>query len=100
MVAAALTPTVVQKHYIWSTNSTGTPIKLLKYYVKVTKVTIADWIVADTYTPGTLLAVDGCTIDSGGDGVQEAPTYTATGTKINLPTATVGTTYLEVLVQP
>lgn len=100
MTAAALTPTSVQKHFIWSTNSTGTPIKLLKYFVVVTKVTQNDWVVAATYTPGTFLAVDGMTIDSSGDGAQEAPTYTATGTKIVLASATVGTTYLEVLVTP
>ena len=99
-MASALTPTLVQKHYIWSTNSYGTPIRLLKYFVKVTKAAQSDWIVAATYTPGTLLAVDGMTIDSSGDGVQEAPTYTASGTTINLGTATTGTTYLEVLVVP
>ena len=100
MTAAALTPTAVQKHYVWSTNSYGTPIQLLKYFVKVTKVTQNDWVVAATYTPGTILAIDGMTIDSSGDGAQEAPTYTASGTKLLLASSTVGTTYLEVLVLP
>ena len=97
MAAAALTPTVVMKQYRWGTNSTGTPIRLVDYFVKVTKATQNDWIVVDTYTPGTLLMVDGFTIDT--DGVQEAPTYTASGTKIILPSATTGTTYLTVTCQ-
>jgi len=97
MAAAALTPTVVQKTILPATNSTGTPIRLVKYFVKVTKVTQNDWIVVDTYTPGTLIMVDGFTIDT--DGVQEAPTYTASGTKIILASATTGTTYLEVTCQ-
>lgn len=100
MTAAALTPTAVQKHFVWSTNSTGTPIQILKYFVKVTKVTRDDWVVAATYCPGTLLSTSGMTIDSSGDGVQEGPTYTASGTKIVLASATVGTTYLIVTVTP
>ena len=99
MSAAALTPTLVEKRYVQTINSYGTPIRLVEYIVKVTKVTQNDWIVAATYTPGTLLIVDGMTIDSSGDGAQEAPTYTATGTKIVLASATVGTTYLTVLCQ-
>ena len=100
MAAAALTPTVVQKTYIPSTAVTGTPIRLVEYLVKVTKVTQSDWIVSDTYCPGgQVIAVDGNTFDSSTDGVHEGPTYTHSGTKIVLPSATVGTTYLRVLVQ-
>ena len=98
MTAAELTPTLVEKQFIHCTNSYGTPIKLLRYIVKVTKVTQNDWIVAGTYCPGTFLMVDGFSIDT--NGVQEAPTYTATGTKIVLASAGVGTTILEVLVTP
>lgn len=98
MTAAELTPTSVQKEFIHCTSSYGTPIKLLKYTVKVTKAAQNDWIVADTYTPGTFLMVDGFSIDT--NGVQEAPTYTASGTKIVLGSAGTGTTILEVLVTP
>ena len=100
MSAAALTPTLVETRYVQTINSYGTPIRLIEYIIKVTKVTQNDWIVAATYTPGTLLMADGMTIDSSGDGVQEAPTYTATGTKIVLQSSTTGTTYLTVLCQP
>ena len=99
MAAAALTPTVVQKTYRHSTGVTGTPVRLVEYFVKATKATQNDWIVKDTYTPGTILMVDGMTIDGSGDGAQEAPTYTASGTKIVLASATVGTTYLNVVCQ-
>lgn len=99
MAAAALTPTVVQKTYIPATGLTGTPIRLVEYTVKVTKVTQADWIVAATYCPGTYLGAHGFTIDGSGDGAAETVTYTATGTKINLGSANVGTAYLKVLCQ-
>lgn len=97
-MSAALVPTIVEKQYIHCTNSYGTPMKLLKYTVKVTKAAQYDWVVAATYTPGTILMFDGFSIDT--NGVQEAPTYTAVGTTINLTSAGTGTTILEVLVQP
>jgi hypothetical protein len=97
MVAAALTPTSVTKTALFGTDSYETPVRMIRYIAKITKVTLADWVVAGTYFPGTIIYVDGNTFDSGGDGVQEAPTYTASGDKIILGTATVGTTYLEVV---
>jgi len=99
MTAAALTPTVVQKTYLPSTGVTGTPIRLVEYIVKVTKATQNDWIVTDTYCPGgQVIMADGMTLDSSTDGAPEAPTYTHSGTKLVLASATVGTTYLKVLV--
>ena len=82
MAAAAITPTVVQKNYRSYTGITGTPVRLVEYHVVLTKATQNDWIVSDTYTPGTVVEVDGFTKDSSSDGVQEAPTYTESGTKI------------------
>lgn len=100
MAAAALVPTVVQKTYVPSTGITGTPMRLVKYTFKVTKVTDADWIVTATYfKSGTPIYWNACTIDSSSDGVQEGTvglTYTNTGTKLTLSGGTVGTTYGEI----
>ena len=49
MVAAAITPTIVQKIYVPSTGLTGTPMRLVKYIFKFTKVTQSDWIVTATH---------------------------------------------------
>ena len=99
MVAAAITPTIVQKTYKPSTGSVGTPVRTVEYLIKLTKVTQADWIVAATYIDGTIIGFDAVTVDGSGDIVQEVMTYTATGTKLHLPSATVGTTYMRVLAQ-
>lgn len=100
MTAAAKTPSVVQKQTIVSTAKTGTPIKLTKYFFKVTKVTDGDWIVTATYfESGTPLLYNAVTIDSSSDGVQEGTaglTYTNTGTKLTLSGGTTGTTYGEI----
>ncbi len=99
MAAAAITPTLVQKTYKPAIGSFGTSIKVVEYLIKLTKVTQADWVVAATYITGTIIGFDATTIDSSGNGVQEIMTYTATGTKLNLPSATVGTTYIRVISQ-
>ena len=99
MTAAVMTPTSVQKTYLPATAVTGTPIRLVRYFVVVTTVTTADWIVAATYCPGTYLGGSGYTIDSSGDGVAQAITYVAIGTKIVMTCAAVGTVYLEILCQ-
>lgn len=100
MAAAAITPTVVQKTYIPATGLTGTPIRLVEYFVKLTKVTQNDWLVGATYCSGTFLGVmEGYTIDSSGNGVPETTTYTASGTLVTMTSATVGTTYLRLLYQ-
>ena len=100
MAAAAITPTIVQKTYIPSTGMTGTPMRLVKYTFKFTKVTDADWIVTATYfQTGTPIFWNACTIDSSTDGVQEGTvgmTYTNTGTKLTFSGGTTGTTYGEI----
>ena len=100
MAAAAITPSVVQKTYIHSTSMTGTPMRVVKYTFKGTKVTDADWIVTATYfQSGTPIYWNACTIDSSSDGVQEGTvgmTYTNTGTKLTLSGGTTGTTYGEI----
>ena len=98
MAAAALTPTVVQKTYVPSIGMTGTPMRLVKYTFKVTKITAADWVVtADHFQAGTPIMFRGNTIDSSNDGAAEdVMTYTSTGTKLTLVDAVVGTTYGEV----
>ena len=100
MAADAIVPTVVQKTYVPSTGKTGTPMRLVKYTFKVTKVTDADWIVTATYfQSGTPIFWNACTIDSSSNGVQEGTvglTYTSSGTKLTLSGGTVGTTYGEI----
>ena len=103
MAAAAIVPTVVQKTYIPSIGKTGTPMRLVKYTFKVTKVTDADWIVTATYfQSGTPILYNAVTIDSSSDGVQEGTvglTYTNTGTKLTLSGGTTGTTYGEIVYE-
>lgn len=101
MAAAALTPTVVQKTYVPSIGKTGTPLRLVKYFFKVTKATDADWIVTAThFQAGTPVLYNAITIDSSSDGVQEGTvglTYTSSGTQLTLSGGTTGTTYGEVV---
>ena len=100
MVMASITPSVVQKTYIPSIGSTGTPMKLVKYTFQVAKLTDGDWIVtADNFQSGTPLFWNACTIDSSSDGVQEGTVgmaYTSSGTLLTLSGGTVGTTSGEV----
>jgi len=100
MSAAAITPTIVQKTYVPSTGMTGTPMRLVKYTFKFTKVTASDWLVTATYfQSGTPLYWKACTVDSSSDGVVEETTgitYTNTGTKLTFTSATVGTTTGEI----
>lgn len=103
MSAAAITPTVVQKIYLPSTGSTGTPMRLVKYIFKFTKVTDADWIVTATYfQSGTPIFWNACTIDSSSNGVQEGTvglTYTHSGTLLTFSGGTAGTTYGEIVYE-
>jgi hypothetical protein len=99
MAAAAITPTLVQKTYKPAIGSTGTAIRIVEYLVKLTKVTQADWFVAETHCPGTYLGATGYTIDASGDGAVDTVTYTASGTKVLLGSANVGTAYIKVLCQ-
>ena len=100
MSADAIAPTIVQKTYIPSTGMTGTPMRLVKYTFKFTKVTDGDWIVTATYfQAGTPLFWNACTIDSSSNGVQEGTvgmTYTHSGTLLTFSGGTVGTTTGEI----
>jgi len=100
MAAAAIVPSVVQKTYIPSIGKTGTPMKLVRYTFKVTKVTDADWVVAGTYfQAGSPILYNAVTVDSSGDAVQEGTvgmTFTLSGTLLTLSGGTTGTTYGEV----
>jgi len=103
MTAAAIVPTVVQKTYIPSIGKTGTPMRLVKYTFKVTKVTDADWIVAGTYfQAGSPILYNAVTVDSSGDCVQEGTvglTFTLSGTLLTLSGGTTGTTYGEIVYE-
>ena len=99
MVAAEITPSIVQKTYKPSTGMTGTPMRLVKYTFKFTKATQADWMITTVFQTGTPLYWNACVIDSSSDGVQEVTggiTYTNTGTKLTFASATVGTVTGEI----
>ncbi len=100
MVAAEMTPTIVQKEYVPSTGMTGTPMRLVKYIFKFTKVTDSDWIVtADYFQSGTPLYWNACVIDSSSNGVVEETdgiSYTSSGTKLAFENSTVGTVTGEI----
>ena len=104
MVAAEKTPSVVQKTYVPSIGSTGTPMKLVKYTFQVTKATDGDWIdTTDSFQSGTPMFWNACTVDSSSGMVQEGTVgmiYTNSGatatTYLTLSGGTVGTTYGEV----
>jgi hypothetical protein len=99
MVAAEITPTIVQKEYVPCIGKTGTPMRIVKYFFKLTKATQADWILTTTMQTGTPIYWNACVIDSSSDGVSEVTggiTYTSTGTKLTFAGATVGTTTGEV----
>jgi len=104
MTAAELTPTIVQKFYVPSTNVYGTTgFRLVKYFVKVTKAAQSDWIVPATYligsTAGNIVDQTGYTVDGSSNAIVETLTYATTGDKLVLGGSTTGTTYLEVTVK-
>jgi hypothetical protein len=98
----ALTPSVIQK----STDEvqdavTGTPVRTESFSIKVTKAAQNDTIVTTThlgssYTTDKIIALDGITIPTGGDSVQEAPTVDDSADSIVLASATAGTTWIHV----
>ena len=94
MVAAEITPSIVQKTYVPSTGMTGTPMRLVKYTFQFTKATQNDWIVTEDYMQsGTPIYWNACIIDSSSNGIQEVTdgiTYTSSGTLLTFASATVG----------
>jgi hypothetical protein len=99
MGAAAITPSVVQKTYVHSTGKTGSPVRLVEYFIKGTKSTQSDWVVQSTYAAGTYLGAWGFTLDGSGDGAAETVTFTNSNKRIVCGSSNVGTVYLKVLVQ-
>ena len=99
MTAAAITPSVVQKTYIHSTSMTGTPQRVVEYYLEATKATQSDWILLETAigdTTKTLVGATGIVIDSSSDMAQETLTYDDSEDKLVLGAATVGTVKVTV----
>jgi len=97
MAAAEITPTFVQKKEVVYDVATGTPVPVVEYLIYGTKATQNDWILHDTYTPGTFMYAYGGTIDSSSDGAAETVTYDDSEDKIVLAGATTGTFYLKVV---
>jgi len=99
MTAAAITPSVVQKTYIPSTSKTGTPIRLVKYYLKTTKAAQNDWILLETAigkTVNSIVNVSGIVIDGSSDLTQETFTYDDSEDKLVLTAAGTGTSHVFV----
>lgn len=98
---AELTPSVIQK----TTDEvldvvSGTGVQTETYLFKVTKAAQNDTIVVtdhlgSNYTTDKIIAVDGITIPTGGDSVQEAPTIDDSDDEIVLPSATTGTSWIK-----
>lgn len=94
MTAAALTPSIVQKTYIPSSQVTGTPKRVIEYYLEATKATQNDWILLETAigdTTKTMIGANGIVIDSSSDMAAETLTYDDSEDKLVLAGSTVGT---------
>jgi len=97
MTAAGITPSVVQKISIPSTKVTGTPIRLVQYYIKLTKVTQNDWVLVETAvgtTGNSIVGAVGLIIDSSSNMAQETLAYTDSTDRLVMSAATVGTVHL------
>ena len=95
MVAAAITPSIVSVKDDYAMGAkTGTPPRVIEYYLEATKATQNDWILLETAigdTTKTLMNVTGIVLDSSSDMVQEGFTYDDSADKLVLTSATVGT---------
>ena len=99
MASAAMTPQVVQKRYLPSTSKTGTPIRLVQYYLKSNKVTQYDWILLETAigtTGNSMVGAHGIVMDSSSDVAAETLTYVDATDKLNLSGSTVGSAHLVI----
>lgn len=103
MTAAAMVPFLVQRlSYSQSSkiNGTASVVRVARYLIKVPKVTQSDWVVTATYLPSatadTIIGVIGYTVDSSSNATTETMTYTHTGDKLVMGSATVGTDFLIV----
>jgi len=94
MSAAAISANLVQKTYFGSSRISGTPKRIVEYYIELTKVTQNDWILLEGAigdTTKTLVGVSGIVIDSSDDLTQETFTYDDSDDKLVLTAAGVGT---------
>lgn len=94
MTAAAITPSVVSKTYVPNTGITGTPQRIVEYYLEATKATQNDWVLLETAigdTTKTLVGVSGIVLDGSEDLTQETFTYDDSADKLVLTAAGVGT---------
>ena len=99
MTAAVKTPSIVSKTVLYNTAITGTPKRIVEYYIEVTKATQNDWILLETAigsTTQTLLSATGIVIDSSSDMAAETLTYDDSADKLVLAGSTVGTSKLLV----
>lgn len=102
MASAAMTPNVVQKRYLPSTSKTGTPVRLVQYYLKTNKVTTQDWILLETAigtTGNKIVEMHGIVIDSSSDMVQETLAYTDSTDKLVLSATTTGTSHIHITME-
>jgi hypothetical protein len=105
MVAAAITPSVVQKKTDEVVDQiTGTSVRVTEYLLKATKVTQNDWILPQTALSitditGDIVGWTAVTNDSSNDMVEEALTYTDATDKLTMTSATVGTTWITLKVK-
>ena len=99
---AELTASVVQRQLGQPGDAiTGTPVQVETYLLKVTKAAQNDTIVttdniSSSHTTDKIIELDGITIPTGGDAVQEAPTVDDSDDEIVLGSATTGTTWVKV----
>jgi len=105
MAAAVITATTVQKELISSTIISGSAERrLVRLYLEGPKATQSDWFLLSTYLGATdaanVLSYNAVTMNSSNACVAEATTgltYDQDDYKLVLGSATVGTTFAEVI---
>lgn len=102
MTAAVITATMVQKEHIATSLISGTAERrLVRLYIEGPKATQNDWFLLSTYIGTTnaanVLHIRATTMDSGNATVVEDVTYDQDDYKIDLTSATVGTSFVEVI---
>lgn len=102
MTAAVITPTMVQVSDVPSTLIYGTSERRLKkLYIEGPKAAQNDWFLLSSYIgtsdAANVLHIRATTMDSGNATVVEDVTYDQDDYKIDLTSATVGTSFAEVI---
>ena len=93
-MASAITASIVTENELVFDAITGTPPRIIEYYIELTKAAINDWILLEGAigdTTKTLMGVSGIVIDSSSDLVQEGFTYDDSEDKLVMTSATAGT---------